>query len=351
MTKGNSPRRHKPIEEVVKVTKDQNWFILPRKTRYDNADDSNPEVLPSSSWSDCASDDHYPASQKPDRPILSERLRNQYSGFGDHYWRDLGNFFRDWWKKRSDERTAAEQKLRDHGRDLVLQFDKFRSPDSPTSLRPVDEFQGEYVNWDQYLRKFRYRREFLQHLFTGHESIYTLFRRAVEDENRYMNTFRDVFCNIKDRMKIIARELGLPERITKGFQTSFPQESLALYIVKGINIDSRFEFRRDQYQARNVVSDDKWFRIDSFDQLLADNLVSKLNDVMDDPTVREALINYRQISVRKDESVSKFEKELETLLRSVELKTKDLLGACDHCLHLHNKKNIRQLRPLLSKID
>ena len=48
--------------------------------------------------------------------------------------------------------------------------------------------------------------------------------------------------------------------------------------------------------------------------------------------------------------VAQFKEQLETLLRGIELMTKDLRGACDQCLHLYDEKEKRRLQPLLSQI-
>jgi hypothetical protein len=158
---------------------------------------------------------------------------------------------------------------------------------------------------------------------TGYESVYALFRKVVESESEkhYMSTFNDTFVRVKERLKTITRELGIPEDTTKGFQPEFPQESIALHIVNEMDIGNigNFEIMRDPKGSRNVVLNNKWFLIQGFHQTLADNLASKLNSIVHDPKIREDLTNYRTVREKRDISISQFEEHLETLLHGIEL--------------------------------
>jgi hypothetical protein len=87
-----------------------------------------------------------------------------------------------------------------------------------------------------------------------------------------------------------------------------------------------------------------------FDYYLAVKFIGKLNETVNDPDIKRGITDYRNLRQSKEEKCNQFNKELDDLIRGISLYAKVLDGACDHCLNLHDPKESRQLKPLLSQI-
>jgi hypothetical protein len=69
------------------------------------------------------------------------------------------------------------------------------------------------------------------------------------------------------------------------------------------------------------------------------------------PEISKDIFKCRSMLITRDNSRAGFNKKFEDLLRGIELRTKHLMGACIHCLHLHDDKDIPKLQSLLSQVE
>jgi hypothetical protein len=99
--------------------------------------------------------------------------------------RGLGSFFIYQYEKKDREqekqrtiverqRESRQEQIVRHGNTLISQYNDFvqRNPREKKS------------DWDECLKKFQFRKEFLQHLLTGHEQLYDLLNDAMTSEKK-----------------------------------------------------------------------------------------------------------------------------------------------------------------------
>lgn len=243
--------------------------------------------------------------------------------------------------KRDAEHNAKRQQITGHSNGLIDKYNEF----APNNPKLVD------YTWEEYLQGFRYRRELLQHLITGHKQIYDLYNKTVESEKSHRQAFSSIINKVSERIRKEVKELGIPENPVEGKDPTFDEEGIVYYIVEEIQIDSwkGFSAGRDKYGGRTIKSNHKLFRTNSFDQRLLDSLVLKLNDTTRSPDISDGVSKCRSAQNTRDICRRDFEGKFGTLLRGVELRTKSLMGACNQCLHLYDAKDIARFQPLLSQ--
>jgi hypothetical protein len=257
-------------------------------------------------------------------------------------------FFICWLDKRDEESKKRRERLTDHCDRLISEYNTYVN----NNLRPID------LGWKGYLSGFRYNKEFLQHLHTGHIEVYDLLKTVIESEEASDESFIVVCEKLKERIrketeailepikKLNAREEDKP---------SFDEDAIAKHIlteIDDINTWQGFIFRPDKNAARHIVSINKWFRLLVFDQKRADYLVTTLNDIVRDSEISVDIAHYHNIRRTKEDKTSKFEQKLNRFIHGIELGTKTLEGACGECISLYNdKKEKKNLLQLLSISD
>lgn len=241
--------------------------------------------------------------------------------------------------------TQKRQQLIDHGNDIIFEYKKFVYK----RVRLTDS------TWEEYLQGFRYRKELLQHLLTGHDQIYNLllYNKTIESEKSYRETFNITINKVSQRVREEAQKLDIPENPIEGQQPEFNEESIVHHIVEEVQVDTwtGFSSDRDKKGARVIKSNNKSFRTNVFNQQLLDNLVLRLNDIARSSGISNDVSKCRSMQVTRVNNREDFNKKFEDLLRGIELRTKHLMGACIHCLHLHDDKDIPKLQSLLSQIE
>jgi hypothetical protein len=212
--------------------------------------------------------------------------------------------------------------------------------------------QGEYAVWDKYLSKFRYGKELRQHLYTGHAEIYSLLNKTTSSENAFVTTFQETFDKVKDKIRRELRTEISFEVTPQSSGPSFNEEPVIHHIMDKIETDKWDGFRAYMItRGRVIVSKGQKYDFYNSDEGLANKLALKLNDIVRDAEISNAITNYRNIRKEKDEACSAFEQQLGELIRGIMLKARVFSGACDHCLAFHDKKDIGHLKSSLSQIE
>jgi hypothetical protein len=200
-----------------------------------------------------------------------------------------------------------------------------------------------------YLSQFRYNKEFLQHLHTGHTELYNLLNTVIESEKQSDNLFTVVLEKLKERIRKETEEIIKPDNENAREEDEDEIANHILTEIDDINTWKGFSSSKNETAARIIVSNNKWFHLHLFDQKRADNLVTTLDDIVRNPEISAYIAHYHNIRQIKDDKCSDFERKMNDFIRGIELTTRSLEGACDKCISLHDKKDIRLFQPLLSK--
>lgn len=206
--------------------------------------------------------------------------------------------------------------------------------------------------WEEYLQDFRYRKELLQHLITGHRQIYDLYEKTVQSEKSFREIFNHTISEINEKVRQAKNELGIPQNPVEGQQPTFSEEYIVRHIVEEIHVDNwtGFSADRDVKGGRVIKSNDRSFRTNYFDKRLLDSLVLRLNDIVQSSEVRAEMERYRNAQGIKDTLEADFKSEFDDLLRGIELGGKNLMGACEPCYELQDEEDKPKFQPLLSQV-
>ena len=95
-------------------------------------------------------------------------------------------------KRSSMEADNTRQgHLVEHCNKIVREYIQFATE----KLRYVDS------TWEEYLQGFKFRKELLQHLLSGHRQIYDLYNKTVQSEKSYRDTFNNTTNKVSERKK------------------------------------------------------------------------------------------------------------------------------------------------------
>jgi hypothetical protein len=246
--------------------------------------------------------------------------------------------------KRDDESKKRKEQLADHRNKIIKEYSTYLN----NNLRTTES------SLEGYLSQFRYNKEFLQHLHTGHTELYNLLNTVIESEKQSDKVFSVALEKIKERIRKETEEIIKPdnENAREEDKPSFDEDEIANHIlteIDDINTWKGFTSSKDETASRIIVSNNKWFHLHLFDQKRSDNFVTTLNDIVRDPGISADIVHYHNIRQIKDDKCSDFERKINDFIRGIELRARSLGGACDKCINLHDKKDISLFQPLLSQ--
>ena len=279
------------------------------------------------------------SKQTNDRPIIWTTEYGELSSRYTHYLGGVGRFFIYALERRDQKHNKQEQKIAEHYHKLILEFsDK------------LDKVNTSDFTWSSFFESFEYSKEFRQHLLTGHPELWELLNRVIESERAAELSFKAISEKVRVRIIKKAKELEIPIPKKKNDDPSFNDDYISKIIVEEYDLSSNDNIVYKDTGEHSAELKSKLLDLHSFDYHLAVKFIIKLNEITDDASIHEGIDNYRDIRKTKGENTIKFTELLKDLLTGISLSATVLGGACDHCLNLHDKKDIRRLKPLLSQI-
>jgi len=246
-------------------------------------------------------------------------------------------------EKAPSRDQAAE--IEAHRRDLVDKFEQART---------LNQYTYGLLDAIDY---FSYKKELLQHLYTGHRSVFTLIGEATTNEDNRYEANQQLIKYVQVRVAESARALGIGhgQYGSDPFYADSASQHLTTLAIENKN-DFYADYSASGYQnqvyreSNNTVTQCAGYL--SSEQ--ADKFAIALNALARDPEVKAKYQIREDWAAKKEESTASALDALRDLLNSVSTKADNIKGVCHGCLNMPAQKNVTTMRKELqdfSKID
>jgi hypothetical protein len=214
-------------------------------------------------------------------------------------------------------------------------------------VNPIAEGLEDFLT--SFSRTFRLWTEFMAHLITGYQGLYSSLVSAIESENRTSESANHLHEKIKQRIrKEFGREITFQTIIQEETPT-FDDRAFIWHIIEEIELDKWQSLETDtEASRRNIVSQNQKFPVQKADKAFVDNRALRLTNVVSDSEIIAAISSYRDFRKAKVENSNRANQQLAQLLKDLVL-GEVLGGACDICLNYHDEKDIPRLQRYLSQ--
>lgn len=263
----------------------------------------------------------------------------------------------------NQERTKAEERarnIRDHTDRLIHRLDLVANPtkrSSSESYYPV--VHHSFVGWARgALRSSEDRREWMEHLLTGHEGLYNLLVNNESTQKESFDEMNGIMVQAKKEVDGIADRLGLAKTFPKEFPSCDRLNASAL-VVNRLKGGRSTEFvvvspaggMAIADSIHNVSIDNTTVAYCGQDKQMADGFAKALNQVGEEGSnLRSALLAYSTNAGKVQSNDSAIDGEFDSFIRGKELESGGLGGACEFCLRWQDEETREGLRGSFLKV-
>lgn len=113
--------------------------------------------------------------------------------------------------EQDTQNQTVARRLIDHSNDIIFGYKRFE----------YERVRLTGYTLEEYLQGFRYRKELLQHLLTGHKEVYDVLNKTIESEKSYRETYNSIINKVGQRVREEAQKLSIPENPIKNQHPEF----------------------------------------------------------------------------------------------------------------------------------
>lgn len=237
-----------------------------------------------------------------------------------------------WSEKKEHVIKEQTNKMEDHKCSIIQEFEAYR--ENYKSCLDLSDISG-----------FRYRKELLQHLFTGHRSIIDAISQFSIDNQLYYKANEDLRDYVNAAVKREAEALGFkPEQKEGG---SYYSDGLSPQLIQLARTKvNEFFVEQDPSGLFAVVRHaigSRYRCAISQDRSLVQKLANTLNELARDPEIPRLFEKTTELNANIIASYKEWLRLIEELINAINLKAKNLQGVCNGCAHLQKSKDLSQI--------
>ncbi|MEM2140850.1 hypothetical protein [Nitrososphaera sp.] len=247
-----------------------------------------------------------------------------------------------WSEKKEAATKEHTNKIEEHQRSIVQEFE-------------IDREKHEKFRFDilSDMSRFRYRKELLQHLFTGHRSIIDAITQLSEDNELWQKTNRGMYDYVNAAVKRVGDELGfeLEPRGDRPYYSGIVSREVIELARSKANEFYVEQDRRGLFTVNRRAEGNSNVCAASNERELAQKFINALNELAKDPEVpRLAEMNIK-LAEKRIASNKACLSQIKELINAINLKATNLQGVCHGCKQLQNIKNVSQLQAKFDELE
>ena len=252
---------------------------------------------------------------------------------------DLINLLRDLRKEETEKREKRQQEIRQHTDTLIQKVES----DANSS-----EIEG--LDWDTHLNFSRYRKEILQHLYTGQRELFDSLNKAVELRSQHIDVDQKLSPKIGSLVRAEASKHGLFEGVAgrPTFYTSeivtHIRERLGTKDWDDFHVAERAEGPEYKIRANESTPIANTYATCYSDRAMAEKFASGLNEISKDKDLVKEVADYRELVSGDTKNREQFVNGFGQLVNAVNLKAAPFEGACDACMNLHDSDDRKRFQ-------
>lgn len=262
------------------------------------------------------------------------------------------------------QRQRSEDAIREHVRTLIQQLeDHISHRGYPGAVYPP---APPHTGWARNaVFAFGYRKELLQHLRTGNESLFLLLLNTRQMEDGRTAAQSKGLAEVVTKIEESAKYAGLADGFTSSLP-SYKKLDIASYIQRRMDGEPNlgvFEVTPKPWVPDTASTPPSEPSMRYFvtasniefawcsDRREADGFASRLGKITSDAQLLAEATRRVELTKLISDEDKKIDQEVERFIHGTELRGQILNGACDQCIHLHDEKNRPSLEVLISQVD
>jgi hypothetical protein len=249
---------------------------------------------------------------------------------------------------------SQQAKTPEHDKDAQIEAHKRDLVDKFEQARTLNQYAYGLLDAIDY---FSYKKELLQHLYTGHRSVFSLIGKATTDEESRYEANQQMVKYVQVRVAESARALGIghgQHGSDPFYSDSASQHVISLALENkndffGVYSDTGYQNQVCR-ESNNTVSQCAGY----LSREQADKFAIALNSIARNPEVKTRYQKREDWAAKKDESTASALDALRDLLNSVSTKADNIKGFCHGCINMPGQRNVVAIRKELEdfgKID